>query len=122
METAPPLDVLLADDDDAVRGVISEMLAAEGYEVAAAADGPEALALARTRRFHILVTDTVMPAMDGFELAAELTRLDPGLRVLFTSGFAAVARDGAAGFPPTVGFLRKPFTQAELAAALARLA
>jgi CheY-like chemotaxis protein len=116
------IDVLLVDDDDAVREVVREMLADEGYDVTAAAGGPEAIALARTRRFGLLVTDTVMPEMDGFELAAVLSRLNPSLRVLFTSGFAAVARDAAEGFPPTAGFLRKPFTQAELRDALAALA
>ena len=117
-----PKSILLVDDDTVVRELVHEMLADEGHAVTAAVGGPEAIALARGKRFDLLITDTVMPAMDGFELAVELTRADPTLRVLFTSGFAAVCRDGVEGFPCAVGFLPKPFTQAELAHALGSLA
>jgi CheY-like chemotaxis protein len=113
--------VLLVDDDASVRDLVGLVLADDGYDVTAAADGVEALELARGRTFDLLVTDTVMPSMDGFELAAELIRTTPELRVLFTSGFAAVARDAAAGLGPRVGFLGKPFTNAELLAAVGAL-
>lgn len=115
-------EILVVDDDEHVRGLVGEMLLDQGHAVTTAADGPEAIALARAKTFDLVITDTVMPTMDGFELAVELTRADPTLRVLFTSGFAAVCRDGVEGFPFAVGFLSKPFTQAELAHALSSLA
>jgi CheY-like chemotaxis protein len=114
-------EILLVDDDASVRDVVRLMLEEDGYDVTVAADGVEALELARGRRFDLLVTDTVMPSMDGFELAAELGRTTPELRVLFTSGYAAIARDAAAGLGPRAGFLGKPFTQADLLAAVAAL-
>ncbi|MEP6861526.1 MAG: ATP-binding protein [Deltaproteobacteria bacterium] len=100
--------VLLVDDDDAVRRLTERMLRAGGYQVIAAASGPEALELARTSRFDILLTDMVMPGMSGRELAREMAGLYTDVRVVFMSGYNP-------GMPiPASQFLAKPFDRNSL--------
>jgi signal transduction histidine kinase len=95
--------VLLVDDDDAVRRLTERMLKAGGYQVIAAASGPDALALARTCHFDILLTDMVMPGMSGRELAREISGVYADVRVVFMSGYNP-------GMPiPASEFLAKPF-------------
>jgi CheY-like chemotaxis protein len=101
-----------------VRAVTAKALRAAGYEVLVA-DGPvEAIALARQAAgtLRLLVTDVVMPTMGGRTLAEALTRAAPGLRVLFTSGYAdkALSRDGV--LEPGFDLLVKPYTAPTLLA------
>ena len=104
--------VVLVEDEPLVRNLVSEVLRQSGYEVIEFANGREALA--RGRRdlgdIRLLVTDVVMPGLSGLELADELARDRPGMRVLFLSGYAEdlAVRPGAlrAGW----AFLPKPFT------------
>ena len=109
--------VLLAEDEDSVRLVATAALERRGYRVLAAADGDSAIAIARAfpGRIDLLVTDVVMPGMNGRELAEQLERMRSGLRVLFVSGYTddnvlltGIARDERT-------FLPKPFTSLELA-------
>jgi CheY-like chemotaxis protein len=92
----------------------------QGYTVLEAGDGEEALAIAdATPCLTLLVTDVVMPAMDGGELATRLRDCVPGIPVFFVSGYTdgALADDGA----PATAFLPKPFMSAELTAAVRTL-
>ena len=104
--------VLLAEDEDSVRAVAKEALERRGYRVLAAADGPSALALARdcTDRIDLLLTDVVMPGMNGRELAETLLIERPRTRVLFASGYTddAVLLHGVR--TDEVSFIQKPFT------------
>jgi CheY-like chemotaxis protein len=108
--------VLLAEDEDGVRGFAGLALRAAGYTVLEAADGREALRVADRYpdRIDLLVTDMVMPHLGGSGVARELTGRNPSLRVLFLSGYTedAVVRDGA--LAAGSGFLQKPFTAAGL--------
>jgi two-component system cell cycle sensor histidine kinase/response regulator CckA len=92
------------------------VLEAQGYRVFEASDGREALRVYRelSRRVDILVTDVVMPHMNGQELARQLTALQPDLKVIYISGYAepVLARYGVG--EEGVAFLQKPFTPAEL--------
>jgi two-component system cell cycle sensor histidine kinase/response regulator CckA len=98
--------VLLVDDDDVVRRLTERMLRAGGYEVLAAASGPDALA--RTSRFDILLTDMVMPGMSGRELAREIGGSYADTRIVFMSGYNP-------GIPiPASEFLAKPFDRNSL--------
>ena len=104
--------VLLAEDEDTVRAVAQEALERRGYRVIAAADGPSALALARScaDNIDLLLTDVVMPGMNGRELAEALLRERPHTRVLFASGYTddAVLLHGVR--TDDVAFIQKPFT------------
>jgi CheY-like chemotaxis protein len=109
--------VLLVEDEAAVREVTREQLEALGYRVLACANAAEALvASARhVEPLHLLLTDVVMPGMNGRELAERLTQSRPGLRLLFTSGYGedVIARHGV--LEPGVLLLQKPYALPRLA-------
>ncbi len=106
--------ILLVEDDEMVRRVAMRVLKNKGYCVLSAASGVEALEVARAYQGHIdlLLTDLVMPKMNGDRLAQELVPLRPKTRVLFTSGYAESAHDHGLG--PGVNFLQKPYTPRQL--------
>jgi two-component system, cell cycle sensor histidine kinase and response regulator CckA len=108
--------VLVAEDEPMVREIVAGVLRELGHDVLEARDGVEALALAAEAPVTLLVTDVVMPRMDGRELAARLREQAPGLRILFVSGYTEGAL-GDAGDAATA-FLPKPFMSAELAEAV----
>jgi two-component system, cell cycle sensor histidine kinase and response regulator CckA len=109
--------VLLAEDEDGVRALIRKVLQAGGYAVLEASDGAQALWLAGKHRGRIdlLITDVVMPGLDGRGLAERLVAVRPGLRVLYLSGYTddAVVRHGV--LKEQVEFLQKPFSPVTLA-------
>jgi PAS domain S-box-containing protein len=115
--------VLLVEDDPQVRSLAEHALRSSGYFVDAAADGPEALALARSleQPIDLLVTDVVMPQMGGLALAEELDRMWPDMRVLFVSGYAAGAHEDLSKTSQRGQFLAKPFTAQELVARVRHL-
>jgi two-component system cell cycle response regulator CpdR len=101
--------ILLAEDDDQLRTFLARGLQRAGFEVDAVGDGVAALTLAQGADFDLLLADVVMPGLDGIELARQVTARQPGIRVMFITGFAAVAlRDE--GFRPNLPrVLAKPF-------------
>ncbi|MDQ8173505.1 MAG: ATP-binding protein [Gemmatimonadota bacterium] len=109
--------ILLVEDEDSVRVVATGALERRGYRVLAAADGEAAIAISRAfpGRIDMLVSDVVMPGLNGRELAEQLEIMRPGLRVLFVSGYTddAVLRTGISMDERT--FLQKPFTSLDLA-------
>jgi CheY-like chemotaxis protein len=108
--------VLVVEDQDDLRSLICEVLGEAGHTVLAAANGLEALARAESHAgpVQLLLTDVVMPGMNGRELAERLTALRPGLRVLFVSGYASdvIAKRGV--LEERVNLLEKPFSRASL--------
>jgi PAS domain S-box-containing protein len=110
--------VLLVEDQDRVRGLTREVLSGCGYTVLEAPNGCEALKVVQehTGPIHLLMTDVVMPEMNGRALADRLASLRPEIRVLFTSGYTdgAVVRHGV--LKAKTAFLQKPFTPEGLAA------
>ena len=108
---------LLVDDEDLVRLTTADMLSELGYSVVEARSGEEAMKLIQEGlRFDVMITDHLMPAMSGVELARSLHAQRPNAPVLIVSGFAENE-----GLAPDLPRLVKPFRQADLAAALARL-
>jgi two-component system cell cycle sensor histidine kinase/response regulator CckA len=109
--------VLLAEDDRAVRRLVVSELTRRGFTVLEAEDGAGALELFNKEkdRVDILVTDVVMPRMNGADLAKAAERVRPGLKILFISGHPERA---GAGLDPTgvTNLLMKPFTADTLAA------
>jgi CheY-like chemotaxis protein len=109
--------VLLAEDEEGVRALIRQVLQVGGYAVLEARDGADALWLASQHRgpIDLLITDVVMPGLDGRGLAERLAASYTGLRVLYLSGYTddAVVRRGV--LQEKVHFLQKPFSPAALA-------
>ncbi|MFQ5613333.1 MAG: PAS domain S-box protein, partial [Anaerolineae bacterium] len=109
--------VLLVEDDSSVRELASRVLAGQGYTVLEAANGEEALRLAREHngQIHLLLTDVVMPHMGGKELADRFRVARPQTRVLYASGHTdeAIARRGV--LEPEMAFIQKPFSPTALA-------
>jgi signal transduction histidine kinase/CheY-like chemotaxis protein len=109
-----PRTVLLVEDEPAVRDVAREFLAAAGYRVLAAEDGERAMLIAaREATIDVLVTDIVMPKMRGPELARELLRWKPGVRVVYMSGYLEPGEADGDLLKEAL-FLNKPFSRDEL--------
>jgi len=83
--------ILLAEDDDSMRGFLHRALERAGHDVTAVPSGVAALPVLAEVRFDLLLADIVMPEMDGVELARRAVAIDPRIRVMFITGFAAVA-------------------------------
>ena len=83
--------ILLAEDDNDMRRFLVKALEKAGYHVTDFDNGASAYERLREEPFSLLLTDIVMPEMDGIELARRATELDPDLKVMFITGFAAVA-------------------------------
>jgi PAS domain S-box-containing protein len=120
--SAPPAvgvgTILVVEDDDAVRQVTMRILRESGYVVLEARRASEALdlGLKRGASIDLLLTDVVMPGLNGPKLAEELRRACPRLRVLYMSGYpgTSVSRDGS--LEPGTGYLEKPFSPGSLTA------
>jgi PAS domain S-box-containing protein len=110
--------ILLAEDEPAIRRMITEMLEGQGYTVLAAETPGEALRLATMAvgKVHLLLSDIIMPEMNGQDLANQLTGIFPHLKVLFMSGFTADAIAHHCVLDRDVHFLQKPFSIKDLIA------
>lgn len=102
------LRILLAEDEDAMRGYLARALENAGYVVVAVDRGTEALPLLESQHFDLLLSDIVMPEMDGIELAQRCNEVSPRTRVMFITGFAAVTLK-ASREQPQAKVLSKPF-------------
>jgi two-component system, cell cycle response regulator CpdR len=100
--------ILLAEDDEAMRTYLSRALQNAGYEVSAVDRGTEALVLLEREHFDLLLSDIVMPEMDGIELAQRCNEVSPRTKVMFITGFAAVTLR-ASREAPQARVLSKPF-------------
>lgn len=109
--------ILVAEDEDGVRHIVTQMLREQGYTVLPANGGAEALRIAQTHAgpLQLLVSDVMMPRMSGPELAQRLRGMRPEMRVLFVSGYTdgEIVREGE--LEPGTDFLQKPFTREQLA-------
>ena len=112
--------ILFAEDDDSLRGFLARALERAGHEVEACADGEEA-AEHIDRDWDLLLTDIVMPGMDGIELARLAADRHPGLRIMFITGFAAVALKAEETAPPGARVLAKPVHLRELVVEVERM-
>ena len=101
--------IILAEDDNDMRRFLAKALKNAGYEVISFDNGRSAYERLREEPFTLLLTDIVMPEMDGIELARRATELDPDLKVMFITGFAAVALNPDSRAPKEAKILSKPF-------------
>jgi signal transduction histidine kinase len=110
--------ILVCEDDEDVRAYSAEVLGELGYQVLEAADGPAALAILEAKgHVDLLFTDVVLPGgMSGAVLAREAAKLQPGIKTLFTTGYARNAIVHHGRLDPGVDLITKPFSYADLAA------
>ncbi len=104
-----------------MRGFLERALAKAGYEVISFANGEEAHERLLQEPFTLLLTDIVMPRMDGIELARRASELDPELKIMFITGFAAVILNNEASAPKEARVLSKPFHLKDLVREVERL-
>ena len=108
--------ILIAEDDDSMRLFLARELERAGHQVSSVGDGIEAIPLLENSEFDLLVADIVMPEMDGLELARRAEKLCPGLKIIFITGFAAVAMNARNNPMPGTTVLSKPFHLRQLVA------
>jgi len=108
--------ILLVEDEPVVRAMASSMLRAQGYTILEASNGTEALTVAGSHpeQIHILVTDVVMPHMNGRMLAEHIQKITPEIKILFTSGYLddTILHHRVL---ESAAFLQKPYTLVSLA-------
>jgi len=113
--------IILAEDDDDMRRFLVKALEKAGHHVTAFGEGASAFEEIKQTTFDLLLTDIVMPEMDGIELARRAADLDPHLKIMFITGFAAVALHPDSQAPKDAKVLSKPFHLRDLVAEVDRM-
>jgi len=113
--------ILLAEDDNDMRLFLARALERAGHEVYSFGEGLSAYEELKVREVDLLLTDIVMPEMDGIELARRAAELDPALKIMFITGFAAVALHPDSDAPRDAKILSKPFHLRDLVSEVDRM-
>ena len=106
--------ILLAEDDTDMRRFLVKALQNAGFDVTSYDNGLSAYQRLREESYSLLLTDIVMPEMDGIELARRAAELDPDIKIMFITGFAAVALNPDSAAPKHAKVLSKPIHLREL--------
>ena len=112
--------ILLAEDETAMREYLTRALEKSGYDVVAVDRGTDAVPLLETEHFDLLLTDIVMPELDGIELARHCSKVSPQTEVMFITGFSGVALRAGESMP-NAKILSKPFHLRDLVLEVERL-
>ncbi|MFZ0819688.1 MAG: PAS domain S-box protein, partial [Candidatus Acidiferrales bacterium] len=115
--------VLLVEDEDAIRNLIANQLTSGGFRVLTAANGLHALRVAGAfqEKIHLMITDVVMPGMNGADLAKELSKSRPEMRILFMTGYIEFRPKDQANLPSEAQILSKPFSNKALLAKVSEI-
>jgi len=114
--------IFLVDDEESLRAATTQILEHLGYEVIQAGSAEQALQIATTSNFHLLLMDVVLPQMSGLSLAHKIAAIRPGIRILYFSAYTSDRiLDDQWETRPGVGFLHKPFTAEAMAQAVRTL-
>ena len=118
--------ILLAEDDESLRKFLAQALVRAGHQVSDFGDGDDAYACLKANAFKdssfdLLLTDIVMPGMDGIELAKRAAEMNAALKIMFITGFAAVALHPSSDAPKQAKVLSKPFHLREIVAEVERM-
>jgi two-component system cell cycle response regulator CpdR len=113
--------IILAEDDEDMRRFLARAMERAGHQVTSFAEGASAFEEIKQADFDLLLTDIVMPEMDGIELARRAAELDPSLKIMFITGFAAVALHPDSKAPKDAKILSKPFHLRDLVAEVDRM-
>ena len=108
--------ILVVDDEPGMREMLVFELGQRGYEVAAAANGEEALARLRAERFQLVISDVKMPGMDGIRMLDAVKKLDPDVEIIMSTGFGTIETAVDAMKKGAYDFIQKPFNIDEMAA------
>jgi DNA-binding NtrC family response regulator len=107
--------ILVVDDEPQIRSLLRSLLSGQGYQVTEAGDGVEALSLCEQgSSFDLLLTDIVMPRMDGLQLSEKIASRFPAVRVLYMSGRCEIEKVATHVRQFGFGFIKKPFEIQEL--------
>jgi two-component system capsular synthesis sensor histidine kinase RcsC len=110
--------LLVIDDEAVLRSLLSDMLEACGYKADVAADGPSGLARFREGRYHAVITDLLMPGMNGLQVATEIRMLDPEAQIILLTGSAPSLTYSRARESGVTTLLHKPIALADLKVAI----
>ncbi|OGQ96392.1 MAG: hypothetical protein A2521_09245 [Deltaproteobacteria bacterium RIFOXYD12_FULL_57_12] len=110
--------ILVVDDDETVQLVVTEMLSMLGYTIVTAGDAREALNVFGSRHFDLMITDLTMPGQTGWELAHEIIKINPDIKIIFMSGYVEIDQARAELFQKSI-FLQKPLAIDTILAAIA---
>jgi two-component system, cell cycle response regulator CpdR len=113
--------ILLAEDDDSLRRFLAKALERAGFNVRACPDGEAAVEALDDGPYDLLLTDIVMPGMDGIEVAREAAERQPGVQIMFITGFAAVALSASDRAPAGAKILAKPVHLREIVSEVERM-
>jgi two-component system cell cycle response regulator CpdR len=115
-------NILLAEDDESLRRFLAAALAKAGHTVTDFGDGEAAFeCIKNVAAFDLLLTDIVMPGMDGIELAKRAAEINAALKIMFITGFAAVALHPSSNAPKQAKVLSKPFHLREIVQEVERM-
>jgi len=115
-------NILLAEDDESLRRFLAAALVKAGHAVTDFGDGEQAYdCLKNVAAFDLLLTDIVMPGMDGIELAKRAAEINNALKIMFITGFAAVALHPSSNAPKQAKVLSKPFHLREIVQEVERM-
>ncbi len=113
--------ILVVDDEDALRTVLSSELEGEGYEVDQAADGDQAIAIVQKKPFHLVLLDIKMPKVDGFEVLKFMKEKYPHVKVIMLTGFADLKNAIESKKLGAEDFVSKPYDLVDLLTTIERV-
>jgi two-component system, cell cycle sensor histidine kinase and response regulator CckA len=115
-----PANILVVEDDRVSRNLICEVLRNEGHQVVEGSDGAEALELVYAQRFDLVISDFVMPKLNGLKFVEQLHRLQPTLPIIFITGYLSTI-SGQTILDEVAEVLPKPFELSVLRSTVQRL-
>jgi DNA-binding NtrC family response regulator len=113
--------ILVVDDEDALRMVLSSELSSSGYEVTTAADGDEAITVVQNKKFDLVLLDIKMPKVDGFEVLKFIKKNFPTVKVIMLTGFADLKNAIESKKHGAEDFVSKPYDLVDLLTTIERV-
>ena len=113
--------ILVVDDEDALRVVLSSELSSSGYDVETASDGDEAITMVQNKKFDLLLLDIKMPKVDGFEVLKFVKKNSPAVKVIMLTGFADLKNAIESKKHGAEDFVSKPYDLVDLLTTIERV-
>ena len=108
--------ILILDDEPSIRKMLASVFSLAGYDVRVAANGLEAMTICESESFDVLLSDVLMPGMDGHEFVQWLVQRSPGTQRILMSGYDGVRCEGCGHAPTPCAIVRKPFLPRDVVA------